>query len=52
MLFIGLTMLGYISYQQLPVELIPNTELPFLIVSARSQVATDGPRKDEGKTTW
>ena len=32
MLFIGLVLLGYISYRQLPVELIPNAELPFLIV--------------------
>lgn len=32
MLFIGLTLLGYISYRQLPVELLPNAELPFLIV--------------------
>ncbi|MDZ7331973.1 MAG: efflux RND transporter permease subunit [candidate division KSB1 bacterium] len=33
MLFIGLVLLGYISYQQLPVELFPNAELPFLIVN-------------------
>jgi len=32
MLFIGLSMLGYISYQQLPVELLPNAELPMLFV--------------------
>lgn len=32
MLFIGLSLLGYISYRQLPVELFPGTELPFLIV--------------------
>ena len=32
MLFIGLVLLGYISYKQLPVELFPNAELPFLIV--------------------
>jgi multidrug efflux pump subunit AcrB/ABC-type multidrug transport system ATPase subunit len=32
MIFIGLTMLGYISYKQLPVELLPNAELPMLFV--------------------
>lgn len=32
MIFIGLTLLGYISYKQLPVELLPNAELPMLFV--------------------
>ncbi len=32
MLFIALSMLGYISYRNLPVELLPEVELPFLIV--------------------
>jgi len=32
MLFIGLTMLGYVSYKKLSVELIPNAQLPNLIV--------------------
>ncbi|MFC1493233.1 efflux RND transporter permease subunit [candidate division KSB1 bacterium] len=32
MLFIGLSMLGYLSYQQLPMELMPNVEYPYLIV--------------------
>jgi len=32
MLFIALTMLGYVSYRQLPVELLPNAELPALFV--------------------
>jgi multidrug efflux pump subunit AcrB len=32
MLFTGLTLLGYVSYRQLPVELYPNPEYPFLIV--------------------
>jgi len=32
MLFIGLSLLGYISYSKLPVELLPEIELPFLIV--------------------
>lgn len=32
MLFIGAVLLGVVSYRQLPVELTPNAELPFLIV--------------------
>ncbi|HET6557161.1 MAG TPA: efflux RND transporter permease subunit [Prolixibacteraceae bacterium] len=36
MLFLGLTVLGYVSYKQLPVELMPNAELPFLFVQASS----------------
>jgi len=32
MLFVGLTLLGYVSYRNLPVDLLPNIELPFLIV--------------------
>jgi multidrug efflux pump subunit AcrB/ABC-type multidrug transport system ATPase subunit len=36
MLFIGMTLLGYISYKQLPIELLPNAELPFLIVNVSS----------------
>ena len=36
MLFIAVTFLGYISYKQLPVELIPDAELPFLIVQVNS----------------
>lgn len=36
MLFLGLTVLGYVSYRQLPVELLPNAELPFLFVQANS----------------
>ncbi|MCL3782430.1 ATP-binding cassette domain-containing protein [Prolixibacteraceae bacterium JC049] len=36
MLFIGLSLLGYISYKQLPVELQPNTELPVLYVQISS----------------
>ncbi len=36
MLFLGLSVLGYVSYKQLPVELLPNAELPFLYVQASS----------------
>ncbi|MBK6267325.1 efflux RND transporter permease subunit [Marivirga sp. S37H4] len=32
MLFIGFSVMGYISYNKLPVELFPNVELPILIV--------------------
>ena len=32
MLFIGLSMLGYISYTNLDLEILPSVELPFLIV--------------------
>lgn len=36
MVFIALVLLGIVSYQQLPVELYPNAELPFLIVQVRA----------------
>lgn len=36
MLFLGLTVLGYVSYRQLPVELLPNVELPTMTVQASS----------------
>jgi len=41
MLFIGLTAMGYISYTKLPVELLPNVELPILIVNVRSTAEVD-----------
>src|SRR5688500_9471624 len=41
MLFIGLTVTGYISYTKLPVELLPNVELPILIVHVRSVSEVD-----------
>jgi multidrug efflux pump subunit AcrB/ABC-type multidrug transport system ATPase subunit len=41
MLFIGLTMLGYISYKQLDTELTPNAELPMLYVQIQSQQEVD-----------
>ena len=37
MLLVALTLLGYFSYQQLPVELLPNTELPQLYVTCSSR---------------
>ena len=48
MLFLGLTMLGYISYKQLPVALFPNVELPFLVVQINSTTEVD-PRYLENK---
>jgi len=41
MLFIGLTFLGYISYKQLPMELMPNAELPMLFVQITSRQEVD-----------
>jgi len=41
MLFIGLTLLGYISYQRLKVELYPNSQLPTLIVQVTSMLEVD-----------
>lgn len=38
MLFIATTMLGYISYQQLKMEMFPNAELPMLFVQVTSQI--------------
>lgn len=41
MLFIGFTVMGYISYTKLSVELFPNVELPVLIVHVRSASDVD-----------
>jgi len=41
MLFISLTLLGYVSYKQLDVELFPNPELPTLTVSVSSRQDMD-----------
>ena len=41
MLFVSLTLLGYVSYKQLSVELLPNAELPVLFVSVNSQQEMD-----------
>lgn len=41
MVFIGLTVMGYISYKKLPVELFPNVELPVLIVHVQSATEVD-----------
>ncbi len=41
MLFTGLTLLGYVSYRQLPVELYPSPELPYLIVRVISPTEVD-----------
>jgi multidrug efflux pump subunit AcrB/ABC-type multidrug transport system ATPase subunit len=41
MLFIGLTMLGYVSYKKLSVELFPNAQLQFLIVQVATPLEMD-----------
>ncbi len=41
MLFLGLTMLGYISYKRLQIELLPNSQLPTLIVQVSSTQELD-----------
>ncbi|MEQ9405669.1 MAG: efflux RND transporter permease subunit [Cyclobacteriaceae bacterium] len=41
MLFIGFSVMGYISYNKLPVELFPNVELPVLIVQVGSATDVD-----------
>lgn len=41
MLFIGFSVMGYISYNKLPVELFPNVELPILIVQVNSASEVD-----------
>ncbi len=41
MLFIASTLLGYVSYKQLPVELLPNAELPMLYVNVNAQQDMD-----------
>ncbi len=41
MLFLGLTMLGYVSYKKLAVELFPNAQLPTLIVQVGTPLEMD-----------
>ena len=41
MLFLSLSLLGYVSYKQLPMELFPNAELPTLTVSVNAQQDMD-----------
>ena len=41
MIFIGITLLGYVSYKKLAVEMLPNAELPFLIVQVSSGMEVD-----------
>ncbi len=41
MLFIAITMLGYVSYQKLSVELFPNVQLPQLFVQIVSPLEVD-----------
>lgn len=41
MLFISLSMLGYVSYKKLSIELLPNPQLPTLIVQVGSAIEMD-----------
>ena len=41
MFFIACSLLGYISYRQLPLEMLPNVEMPFLVVNVSSQIEMD-----------
>ena len=41
MLFLGLTMLGFVSYKKLSVELFPNAQLPALIVQVGTPLEMD-----------
>jgi multidrug efflux pump subunit AcrB/ABC-type multidrug transport system ATPase subunit len=41
MLFLAVTMLGYVSYRKLPVELLPNAQLPALIVQVAAPLEMD-----------
>ncbi len=41
MLFLGLTMLGYVSYKRLQIELFPNAQLPTLIVQVATTLELD-----------
>lgn len=41
MLFIGFSVMGYISYKKLPVEIFPNVQLPILIVQVNSTMDVD-----------
>lgn len=36
MLFIAISMLGYVSYKHLPIEMLPNAELPMLYIQVSS----------------
>ncbi len=41
MIFIGLTLLGYVSYKQLSVELVPNAETPYLVIQVSTSLEVD-----------
>src|SRR5512133_3749401 len=41
MFFLGMTLLGYVSYRRLPVELFPNAQLPALIVQVGTPLEVD-----------
>ena len=41
MLFLGLTLLGYVSYKRLQIELLPNSQLPTLLVQVSATQEMD-----------
>jgi multidrug efflux pump subunit AcrB/ABC-type multidrug transport system ATPase subunit len=41
MIFIGLTLMGIVSYKQLKVELFPNAQAPYLVVQVSAQTEVD-----------
>ena len=41
MLFLGLSVLGYVSYNKLPIELFPNAQLPTLIIQVITPLELD-----------
>ncbi|MDD5509178.1 MAG: efflux RND transporter permease subunit, partial [Bacteroidales bacterium] len=41
MIFIGLTLMGVVSYKQLDVELFPNAQAPYLVVQVSAQTEVD-----------
>jgi multidrug efflux pump subunit AcrB/ABC-type multidrug transport system ATPase subunit len=48
MVFIAVTLLGFFSYKQLPVELLPNAQLPLLFVQVGTSLDVD-PKYMEGQ---
>ncbi len=41
MVFIAVSMLGWFSLRELPIELIPNSEIPYLMVTVSAQTEMD-----------
>lgn len=41
MIFTAITMMGYFSFRQLPIELFPNTQVPYLFVMVNATIEVD-----------